>query len=325
MVTQILDKKSAGRPITSEDYHTLDRLVAQVEGNIIASRVQEHERIRKQRAMARRHVPMETWKLPLDDLDLPGRIHNLLLDNKVETVGDVLYYLELGDEVLMGFKGFGLKMLETMREVADRYMVALQRRLALEGVGEGTAVVAPMTVESVPPVPEVVAEVVVAPPVVEAVAEPETAVETVEVVEMVAAPVIEEVAAPELVVEPVSEVVAEPEPDPEPEPEPIPEPVLPAPPEAEPVVVSEIDDLSRSLVEEAQAASAAEPVVKPPVVVPRTAPKVETPEEIASRQRGKKGRQLVFNEEIGEVVTQRKRKGSRRQQPWEDYDMDDNY
>ena len=120
-VNHILEKKEAGRPITSEDYQMLSRLVAGVEGRIVASRAESHAEVRRERAEARKRIPAVAWKLPLEELDLPGRIHNLLLDNNIETVGDVLLTLDLGDDVFLGFHGFGDKMLETLKEYVAVY------------------------------------------------------------------------------------------------------------------------------------------------------------------------------------------------------------
>src|SRR5690606_23076151 len=52
----ILDKKQMGRPITAEDYLTLDRMVAGVEGRVIAERAEKHEVVRKERAEMRKRV-----------------------------------------------------------------------------------------------------------------------------------------------------------------------------------------------------------------------------------------------------------------------------
>ena len=104
----ILDKKQTGRPITAEDYMTLDRLVAAVEGNIIADRAQQHEVIRKERAEMRKRVPEAAWQQPLDVLDLPGRIHNLLLDTNINTIGDLIYILEMGDDYFLKLRGLGV-------------------------------------------------------------------------------------------------------------------------------------------------------------------------------------------------------------------------
>ncbi|MCB8966319.1 MAG: transcription termination/antitermination protein NusA [Ardenticatenaceae bacterium] len=302
----ILEKKAANRPITSEDYHTLDRLVSQVEGSIVTARAKGHEQVRKQRALARKNVPQEMWKLPIDELDLPGRIHNLLLDNEVETVGDVLYTMELGDDVFLNFKGFGEKMLETLKETTETYMDQF--------VVEPETAVSPATtdeleVEAVEPVAEE------AEAEEEAVVEMETAVapepeavepEVEETAVVIEETVLEEIIEEEAVVE--EAVVAEPEVEEE-----IPA-VVSAP-------VSEFDDLTRSLV--AEAAEPEPESEKPAVVIVRTPTKTE--EEDAAKRRGRKGRELVFDEDMGEVVARRKRKGSRRREEWEDYDIDGDF
>ena len=289
---QILAKKAANRPITSEDYRTLDMVVSQVEGNIVAARAAQFEIVRKERAMARRNVPVETWKLPIDEIDFPGRIHNLLLDNGVETVGDVLFNLEIGDEVFLNFKGFGDKMLETVREMTEAYMTRLQSELA--GV-EATAVAEPAAD---------LAESELEP----AAEETEIAEAEMEVVEAVEEVVEEEAAVVEEVVEVETAVAAEAEAEVE--------------EAAEPVVapVAELDDLSKPLIEFESPKKEEEE--EPSIVVVRPAAKSETEEETADKRRGRKGRQLVYDEELGEVVAKRKRKGSRRREAWEDFDIE---
>ncbi len=177
-VQLVLAKKEAGRPITSEDYLALDRLVSGVLGKIIVARANTYEETRKQRALARKKVPADAWKLPLDVLDLPGRIHNLLLDNHVETVGDVLMNLEIGDEVFLNFRGFGDKALEAVQEAVARYQANLL-------AGE------PVVGEVITPVADVVAEeeTAVSAPTIE----PATAIEETPVVVAPPAEEIEEV------------------------------------------------------------------------------------------------------------------------------------
>ena len=122
-VQHVLDKKEAGRPITAEDYLVLSRLVAGVEGNIVATRAESHAEIRRERAVVRKRIPAASWKLPLEELDLPGRIHNLLLDNEIETVGDVLLNLEMNDQIFLEFRGFNDDMLETLKEYVAVYQI----------------------------------------------------------------------------------------------------------------------------------------------------------------------------------------------------------
>lgn len=278
-VEQILAKKAANRPITSEDYRTMDMLVSQVEGNIVGARAAKYEVLRKERAMARRNVPSETWKLPIDEIDFPGRIHNLLLDNNIETVGDVLYHLEIGDEVFLNFKGFGEKMLETVKEMTDAYMTRLRAMLEAEAEVEAEGVLA------------------------------------VEVGDMAETAVAETPAVmlePEVVAQPISAAAAEVE-------EPAAAPAATEEPAPEPL--PEIEDLSKSLVEDLIQAEKEEEE-QPAIVVVRPT-KTETDDDTADKRRGRKGRELVFDEDMGEVVARRKRKGSRRRSKWDEFGVED--
>ncbi len=284
-VRAILAKKAAGRPITSEDYFTMDRLVNAVEGQIIAARSAKHEEVRQRRAEARKQVPAIAWELPLDELDLPGRIHNLLLDNEVETVGHVLMNLAAGDDIFLNYRGFGDKALDTLKEYVANYDLP-EPEVADETATEGIPVdVAEVEADAEVPVEELV----------EAAAET-TADAGVE------APV------PEPEVEPVvaEELEAE-----------EPEEILPA-----------IDDLSRPLVEiEEKPKSEKEPAKKPTVVIARPSREEERLQE-QEKQSRRKGKSLVFDEDMGEVVVKRKRKRGRGRPEWEefegsDFDLDD--
>ncbi|MCA9953647.1 MAG: transcription termination/antitermination protein NusA [Anaerolineales bacterium] len=291
-VKQVLAKKEAGRPITSEDYYNLDRLVGGVEGKIIASRAAAFEVERKVRAEARKAIPDQAWQLDLEELDLPGRIHNLLLDAEIETVGALMMTLSMGEDAFMNIKGLGEKALEVVQEHLANYD-------GWEEVEEEPE--AELSAEE--------AEVEATEAELEAEVEEAEAEEAVEKAEL--EPEAEE--EPEVVAE-VEEVI-----------------------EAEPTAVAEeeseteeealepvIDDLSQSLIEtptvKAPPKKKQEP--KPAVVIarPTATPEVETEED---RRRSRKGKQLVLDEETGEVVVKRKRKGSRRRPEWEEYDVDD--
>jgi N utilization substance protein A len=285
-VRSILAKKAANRPITSEDYFTLDRLVNAVEGQIIAARSAEHDKVRMQRAEARKEVPAIAWELSLDELDLPGRIHNLLLDNEVETVGHVLMNLAVGDDVFLNYRGFGDKALETLKEYVANYDLPV--------VEAETEVEVEAEVE--PGEPAEVEEAAIAE--VEAVVE-----EPVEVVEEVAAPEAIEQPEPEPEVEAEAEIEAEAE---------EPEEIVPA-----------IDDLSRPLIEITEEPEKKKETKKKPSVVIARPDRAEERLEEQEKQSRRKGKRLVFDEDMGEVVIERKRKRGRGRPDWEDYDLED--
>jgi transcription termination/antitermination protein NusA len=309
LAKHVLEKKAANRPITSEDYHTLERVVEGVEGRIIAFRAVSYEAVRKERILARKRVPEVAWKMPLDELDLPGRIHNLLLDNEIETVGDVLFHLEIGDEVFLNFRGFGEKALETLKEIVAFFQLPAPEDEAIEHEAiehEAIATVEEPEIEVAPAEPVAGVEAVAEPlaePLVEA--EPAEVAEPVVAETAVAAPA----AAPEIETEIEIEAPAAPE-------------AVPAEeaPAAEPV--SAIDDLSRPLVSPEPKPKKAKKKA-PPVVIVRPAERQQTEEEEEDAERQRKGRSLVYDEDMGEVVIKRKRKGSRRRPEWEDYDIED--
>ncbi len=266
----ILEKKEANRPITSEDYYILDRLISGVEGRIIAESMAAREGLRIRRAEARKAVPNVAWSLDLEELDLPGRIHNLLLDNRVETVGAVLMVLNMGDDVFLGFKGLGEKALETVKEAVAN----------LEILHEETAVEAE----------EAIAEL--AEGAVEAEMEAEAEAEEL----AVEAEAVEETAVAETEAEIEAEAVAE---------------------EAEAEPVDIIDDLSKPLVSKEPKKETKKKKAKV-VVVEEPVPEPVVPE---TPKRKHKGRQLIFDEEAGEVVVKRKRK--RGSSEWEEFDLDE--
>jgi len=306
LAKHVLEKKAANRPITSEDYHTLERVVEGVEGRIIAFRAVSYEAVRKERILARKRVPEVAWKMPLDELDLPGRIHNLLLDNEIETVGDVLFHLEIGDEVFLNFRGFGEKALETLKEIVAFFQLPAPEGEAVEH--EAIATVEEPEIEVAPAEPVAGVEAVAEP-----LAEPLVEAEPAEV----AAPVVAETAVAAPAAAPEIEIEIEIEIEAPAAPEAVPAEEAPA---AEPV--SAIDDLSRPLVSPEPKPKKAKKKA-PPVVIVRPAERQQTEEEEEDAERQRKGRSLVYNEDMGEVVIKRKRKGSRRRPEWEDYDIED--
>ena len=299
LVRSILEKKAASRPITSEDYRTLDRLVAGVEGRIIAKRAMSHTEERKRRMMARKQVPESAWKLPLEVLDLPGRMHNLLLDNDVETVGDVIFLIERGDDVVLSFRGFSAEMLENLKEIVAFYpLPTLETQEELEVEVAVTEVTEEVVTEEaeVTLVEEAVVEETEPEPVPAIVEEVETAVpEEPEEVEAVEEDAVELVEAEVEAIEP----------------------------EAEEEKLTDLDDLSKSIVEIQPKPKQEKPKPKKPEIVivkPTTGDEDDLDDKSGA---GRPKRRLVFDEDLGEVVAKRKRKGSRQRADWEDFDLDE--
>ena len=310
-VRNILDKKQTGRPITAEDYQTLDRMVASVEGRIVAQRAQEYEVVRKQRAELRKRVPEAAWQQPLDVLDLPGRIHNLLLDTNVNTVGDLIYILEMGDDYFLKLRGLGEKALETVKDTLAAYQSA-----QIDAVAAAEAGVLAGGVEATAEAEEVET---VAPSDEQAEVEAELGVEELPIIERIVQTEDMVTAVPDIILpEEEGEVAFDDETldrmeiagvldlaDVEPEVE---------------DTLTPLDDLSASIFVEEAKPPKPEPKKKPPVVVVRPVVTEESAEEEAKRKK-RKGQPLVYNEELNQVVVDRKRKGGKHP-TWEDEDID---
>jgi N utilization substance protein A len=292
-VQQVLDKKAAGRPITAEDYLTLDRLVAGIEGKIVAERAQNYESVRRQRVEMRRRVPDAAFQQPLDVLDLPGRIHNLLLDASVETVGDLMYVLEMGDEYFLKLRGLGDVALETVKETLANYQLPEPVEEEVAEVAEG----APVEAEAAAVVEDVTEEVI-DETIEEALEMGETAVVTEEdVMEAEELPIdidiaeFAQIAAAEEAAAAAAAAAA------------AVEPALP------------IDDLSKPLVEIKAEPAAPKKEKKPTVVIVRPAtPVAEEKPEDAGKKKKKKPRRLGDDPED----TTKLPKGGGRKEDWVD-------
>ena len=285
----ILAKKEANRPITSEDYLNLNKIVSGVEGKIVAERAVEYEKIQQERAEARKLVPSQTWEIPVETLGLPANVQKQLERADINSVGDVLFKLEIGEEMLLNIKDVDEDVLGTIKDALEVVMVDVMA--AIEAAADEEAEAAEAVAE------QAVEDAVEVEAAVEA---EETEVEAEEEVEAAV-----EVEEPEAVVEPVVDEVEE-------------EAVEEEPEEVE--IIAAIDDLATPLIQiEKPKKKEKKKVV---IVQPTTSKDEEVDEEEADRRRNR-GKELVFDEESGRVVTKRKRKGSRRRHEWEDFeDMD---
>jgi N utilization substance protein A len=267
----VLAKKEANRPITSEDFMMLNRLVGAVEGRIVALRAIEYDKIQKERVDARKHIPREAWEISIDELELSTRVRGLLVANSVTSYGDILMKLKSGDDSLLEIGGFGQKALDEVKEAVEAYTLILET-------------------------PEEEIEEEAEEPEIDAVAAVEDEAEAVldtEVEEKIEEDVEEELPDSEEVLDETTD-------------EPIEE-------EVQEEKVPAIDDLDISLVQ-VEPEKAPE---KKKVIVVKGESTVGVAEEEGDKSRGK---ELVFDEQLGRVIIKRKRKSGRRRPQWEEYE-----
>ncbi len=310
-IKYIMEKKQAAKPIMPEDYHLMLDFLKIVEGYHHAQREGLRAERRAEIEEARAQVPAEAYQMPLDQTDLPLSVYKLVHEAGYQMVGNLIEQYYVDPSQLLAIPGFGDEEMEAVQELA-----ATIERLAASG------------------------ELII--PALEAEIEPQAAAEAeavgeLENAEEMTLDVIEE-AEPEMTAAP------------------------PAPPAREPEWYDD-DEIGRrqraelvrkmadQLEMDIEIAPEMPPVEAPAETQPPAAPRAdekaeeerptrrparartraedldeleEEPDEAERARREKQlRRQLVYDEELGRVVSKRRRK--RKEEKWENIDDLEDY
>jgi N utilization substance protein A len=118
-IETILQKKEEKRPIMPEDYLLMIDFVKTVE-NYRLSLLEGERVIRRaeiEEALAK--VPAAAYQHPLDDTDIPQRVYSILDDAGYSTVGQVMEQFYLDPQKLLDLHGFGPVMLSHVEEMVE--------------------------------------------------------------------------------------------------------------------------------------------------------------------------------------------------------------
>jgi len=278
---RIIEKKRGNRPIQPEEFKLLTDFVKMAERRLLADREGSRSERRSAMERVRKLIPDHAFQMMIDELELDNDINQAL--TRIENVGELMVRM-LSDEE-------GLRAILEQGGAKDDAMEAI--RYALDDL---------VILRPEEPAPARVSEAEVKP-------EPQVEVQPEPVVELpaaVEAPEIneEEEALPAFI-----------------EPEPVHQARPKAPEvgrrvvEPEPAVENEAEQ------EEARRRKAAKKG-RPDWEEEKPEPVAEEPEvedRDKRKSQKKKKRELVFDEDRGQVVAKRKRKGGRAREDWEDY------
>jgi len=116
-VEVILGKKGEGRPITPEEYQTINKFIDRVESGVIGKR-QETRRIKGDRlTAAQAKIPQDAFNIPLEEFDVSERIYELLSENGFTTVGELMLQIEMDPDVILKINGMGPKAMADIQAV----------------------------------------------------------------------------------------------------------------------------------------------------------------------------------------------------------------
>jgi N utilization substance protein A len=285
-VNRIMEKKAANRTVMPEEYQTLSRFVQMAEQRLVEMREAGHARRHKAMDRVKARVPKKAYTMPIEELELAKDINQVLRARNITNVGDLMLRLYAEEDLLQA----ALDAANLPADTMDAIAAAVISLVPMEDV-KATRPETPAP--KAEPTPPVVANVV---PDAAAVAEPAPS----GVAER--APIDEEEEAPPAFVDDVPPVAPRQRPS-RPALRPTP---APAPEPAQPVAEAEPFEDFDELPEDKDKAS-----------------KGGKPQRGGKSQRGGKMnqfRELIFDEDRGEVVIKRKRKGGRGGRDWEAFD-----
>lgn len=289
-VERIMEKKAANRPVQPEEYRTLTDFVGIAERRLLEIREEAREGRREAMDLVRSLVPDRAFEMDISELELDDDINRAL--SRIENVGDLMMRM-LADEAALRQRldqaGAGEDAMEAIRYALDDLVILSEAekkaRAEAEAEAEREAAEAAELAEAAAE-----AEAEMSPPAapapeeepvpeMRAAADPDEGIADEEVLPAFVEPEVEEEAAPETVLDPAA-------------------------------LELEAQKAERRRKKERERG---EPAIEE---------LLDDDSELKSsdkRKTKRKQRQLVYDEELGEVVSKRRRKRSRQRDEWEDY------
>jgi N utilization substance protein A len=116
-VEVIMEKKAANRTVTPEEYQLLVDFIRLVEGRRLELREADRVEQRARQEAVRAQIPPVAYQYPLEDTDLPLRVFNLLSEAGYSTVGEVMEQYELSPKRFMSIPGFTSQAFEAVEHM----------------------------------------------------------------------------------------------------------------------------------------------------------------------------------------------------------------
>jgi N utilization substance protein A len=144
VVEEILSKKSAGRPLTPEEFLSLIQFVDRVERRTVEQKNAEAEAEKELVAAARAEIPDAAFEADISALGLADHIYTILTEAELRTVGDLMMTMKLNPDRVLSLSGIGPKAMQF-----------IEKALADITFPEPEKPVEPPEIEAVAPVEEI--------------------------------------------------------------------------------------------------------------------------------------------------------------------------
>lgn len=114
VVEEILAKKTAGRPLTPEEFLSLIQFVDRVERRTVEQKKAEAAAEKVLVSQARAGVPDAAFEADITTLGLPDHVYTILTEAEHRTVGDLMMAMKLNPDSVLSLAGIGPKAMQAI-------------------------------------------------------------------------------------------------------------------------------------------------------------------------------------------------------------------
>ncbi len=163
-IEEILSKKSAGRPLTPEEFLSLIQFVDRVERRTVEQKKAEAVAEKELVDAARAGIPDAAFEADISTLGLPDHVYTILTEAEHRTVGNLMMAMKLNRDNVYGLSGIGPKAMQSIEAALANISFpepekpietpAIEAVAATEEIPEAAAVEAAPVIEEAAPIPE---------------------------------------------------------------------------------------------------------------------------------------------------------------------------
>jgi N utilization substance protein A len=115
VIEVILSKKSAGRPLTPEEFLSLIQFVDRVERRTVEQKKAEAAAEKELVTAARADIPDAAFEADIATLNLPDHVYTILTEAEHRTVGNLMMTMKLNPDSVLSLSGIGPKAMQTIQ------------------------------------------------------------------------------------------------------------------------------------------------------------------------------------------------------------------
>ena len=115
-IEEILTKKSAGRPLTPEEFLSLIQFVDRVERRTVEQKRAEAAAEKELVSAARADVPDAAFDADIATLNLPDHVYTILTEAEHRTVGNLMMAMKLNPDSVLSLAGIGPKAMQSIQD-----------------------------------------------------------------------------------------------------------------------------------------------------------------------------------------------------------------